>query len=251
MSSSTKENDTRLNLVKRKLSLPAMALAGENKEALTEEALLDHFWRNDYKDIERELNSSIKTTKAKSGHKKLRLDRDPSSEVEVTFWMEVPEEINNQEDYAEKVFESIIDELIARDQGVYEASTNFTHRILPEISDERGIDELEVLYNEMDKLGGSIERINRAYHEGGLRPSRLIMPYAWTFEAHLAESDMDKGEIDGFMPLGRTNEDEMVRNRGFFRRYLGNVIEIALEEYGGTETEYEEELRQIWLDYAD
>ncbi len=148
------------------------------------------------------------------------------------------------EKHLDTIWDRVIDKLLAREQAVYQAATNYVHRVLP--SDE---DELEILEDEVEWSGGDIATIVDAYYNDPeeMRPTDLVMQYSWMFELkpHQAVDD-NLHDMEREMPLGRAEGDLVERDMFWLKKYLGETIELALRTY--TESDNGDGLRNFWLD---
>lgn len=251
MSKSETNNDARTGRVNR--SFPAVNLGGigMEKPALDIDTVYESFRRHGDK-AKRVLGSSP-DRKVDAGDENMgvRVSNDPvRGETNIEFSMELGPEIEDILAYTESVYEDRIEKLLAREQANYHAVTHYVHRVLPRRAEENESSELEILLEDLDRLGDDPNEIAEKYYskEEGPRPSELLISWAQRFEAkpyHDKDSDFDME-----MPLWKADKlDNGERNYSWLTEYLGLTTELALEVYN-SEEEIEEQIRDFWLEDA-
>lgn len=232
-------------------SFPSVDLGGLEKPALDIETVYESFRRNGG-EARRILSDEVeKTVEAEDGDMFLKItNNSKSGETTIDFEMSIGDEIGHPDSYAESCFQDRVETLFRREQATYHAATHFVHRYLPEKAEEKNSSELEILAEELERLGETPGEIAREYYsdKGNLVPSNLLTTWAFQFEPKQYQ-DLDY-DFTKEIPLGKKGRRENIsRNQRWLKKYMGVTTELALETYGeGSSTEVEDQLREFWLE---
>lgn len=234
-------------------TFPSVDLGGLEKPALDIDTVYESFRRNGG-EARRILSDEVeKTVEAEDRDMFLTVTNNSNSgETVIDFEMEMDGDILHPDSYAESCFQDRIEKLFRREQATYHAATHFVHRHLPEKADDKNKSELEIMTEELERLGETPSEIAREYYgeEGNLTPSDLITAWGFQFEPKPYQ-DLEYGFTQE-MPLGKKDRRKnTLRNQRWLKKYLGVTTELALETYGeGSSKEAEEQLRDFWLQYT-
>ncbi|QKQ98944.1 hypothetical protein GKQ38_05530 [Candidatus Nanohaloarchaea archaeon] len=227
--------------------LDPVEVSGNEIPALDFDTTVHHLRRNNY-DVDVSPNGGSLDAEGQTGTKHLDISSLNDGAVQVKFSIDIEEaerrrdeEIEDPEAYVEKVYGQIVDELVEREEKIERASENYVSNLFEY---DNPVEQLE---SDFKKHGDSAEEVIDSYF-GDMRPSELGLTYAVHFELHPGETvDNERRNLDGKMPLydALNDEDAEDRDRLYFQRYLGKVLEKADER-----AEISDELREYWQDLA-
>lgn len=223
--------------------LEPVTASGNEIPALDFDTVVHHLRRNGY-DVEVSPNGGSLDAEGARGTKHMDVSslQDDAAQVEFSIDIEEAEEIRGEEiedpeAYVEHVYGQIVDEMVEREKKIERASENYVSSLFEY---ENPVDRLE---SDFKKHGDDAEEVIDSYF-GDMRPSELGLTYAMHFELHPGETiDNERRNLDGKMPLhdALKDSDKEDRDRLYFQRYLGKVLEKADEK-----EDISDELRQYW-----
>ena len=224
--------------------LDAVDVLGNEISPMDYDTTINHLRRNGY-DVDPSPNGGSRDVEAYDDVKGFDISVLNDGAVQIEFSMDIEEaerrreeSIDNPEAYVEKVYGQIVGELVEREKKLERASQNYVSNRFE--SSDNPIEDIE---GDFRKHGDSVDEIVDSYF-GDMRPSELAMNYAVQFELHEGENiGNERRNLEGKMPVhdALTDEDKMDRDRLYFERFLGKVLEKAnerqkvserLKEYG-------------------
>lgn len=223
-----------------KVTLPRQRTAHRSFPALDYDTLVEHLERHSYNPVKSPGGSTRDVSGIKEGmsfrisvhDKNYPEEHDLKDIVQLEFSANM-DRYDNPEHVFQKVTEDVVVELLNRERKLNRAVDHYVHEILKEQDDPN-----EMLETELGFYGDTVDTVAEKYFEGSRR-SELFNAYASEFEIGSEQSVMNRrSEMPGLMPLADAlkNEDLKQRNKSYLKRFVGEVIESAVQEFGETET---------------